>query len=382
MLAGPLRLVVLQSTGFCNIDCSYCYLPDRGDRSTRMSPAVLAKTAELIFSSAVLTEALDIVWHAGEPLTLGVDYYREAVGILEKARPRKVALRYGVQTNAMLLSDDWIDLFEEYHFSVGVSLDGPADLHDAHRRDRAGRGTHARVLDGVCKLQRRNYPFHFIGVVTAAALARGPELFDFYAGLAPTAFGLNVEEVEAQNRRSTLFDGIDRGRYENFLTDLVSRACAAGAGQTVIREFQHTMSTLLAGDPEDNDLVVPLRILNVGWNGDLSTFSPELMALDSTERRKFIFGNVQTCGALEDLLEDARFISAFAGIRRGIERCERECEYFAYCGGGAPVNKLSEKGTLEAAETLYCQLTKKSWIDVCLRLAENPASRFDFVPAE
>jgi uncharacterized protein len=161
----------------------------------------------------------------------------------------------------------------------------------------------------------------------------------------------------------------------------VIHASATDTGKNVIREFQHTVSTLLASNPQDNDLVVPLRILNVGWNGDLSTFSPELMALDTGQRQRFIFGNVQTCGALAELLDDPRFAEANAGIARGVARCARECEYFAYCGGGAPVNKLSEKGTLEAAETVYCQLTKKSWIDVCLRLAEASASRFELVSA-
>lgn len=346
-----------------------------------MPLAILAKAAELIFASPLLTDELDLVWHAGEPLTLGVDYYRQAIELLEAAKPKHLVLRYGFQTNGTLIDDDWIDLFEQYGFRVGISLDGPADLHDSHRRDRVGRGTHARVIEAIRKLQRRGYPFHIIGVVTAATLGRGAELFDFYAGLAPTAFGLNVEEVEAQNRQSSLYKSIDLARYENFLTELLTHASASGVGETVIREFQHTVSTLLASNPQDNDLVVPLRILNVGWNGDLSTFSPELMALDTEQRQRFIFGNVQTCGALAELLDDPRFAAAYAGIQSGVARCARECEYFAYCGGGAPVNKLSEKGTLEAAETVYCQLTKKSWIDVCLRLAEASASRFELVSA-
>lgn len=380
--AGPLRLVVLQSTGFCNIDCSYCYLPGRDDRSSRMSPEVLAKAAGLIFASPLLTDEIDLVWHAGEPLTLGVDYYRQAVGMLEAARPKSVAVHYGFQTNGTLLNDDWIDLFEQYDFRIGISLDGPAAIHDANRRDRAGRGTHARVLAGVDKLKQRGYPFHIIGVITAGTLASASELYDFYAGLGPTAFGLNVEEAEAQNRHSSLYETIDLAQYERFLAELVAHASAAAREGPVIREFQQTISSLLAGGPLDNDQVVPLRILNVGWNGDLSTFSPELMALDEDARASFVFGNVRDCQALTDLLDDARFTVASAAIRRGVERCARGCEYFAYCGGGAPVNKLSEHGALDASETMYCRLTRKSWVDVCLRLAERSDSRFELLAAE
>jgi uncharacterized protein len=72
---GPLGLVLLQSTGFCNIDCAYCYLPDRSNARHRMSMATAAQAARLIFESGLIKDSVDIVWHAGEPLTLPPAYY-------------------------------------------------------------------------------------------------------------------------------------------------------------------------------------------------------------------------------------------------------------------------------------------------------------------
>jgi uncharacterized protein len=379
--AGPLRLIVLQSTSFCNIDCSYCYLPDRTNRHATMNHATLARAARLIFTSSFLGEELDVVWHAGEPLSLGPGYYDEAIRILEAERPSSTKVYYGIQTNATLIDDGWIDLFERHAIRLGISLDGPRDLHDGNRTYRNGRGTHDRTIASIRRLQKRGYPFHFIGVVTAQTLARGAELFDYYHSLAPTAFGLNVEEVEAQNRNSSLYDDASVQDYERFVSDLLERAIREGDDRLTIREFQQTMSSLISGTPEDNDQVIPLRIVNVAWNGDISTFSPELLALDNPERQRFIFGNVHDCGSLAAILDNERFIAAYTGIQLGVAKCANECEYFQYCGGGAPVNKLSEKGTLEAAETVYCRLTKKTWIDVCLRIADAPASRFEIVPS-
>ena len=98
--------------------------------------------------------------------------------------------------------------------------------------------------------------------------------------------------------------------------------------------------------------------------------------------KRFVFGNVHDCASLLDIIEDPRFLTSYDEIVRGIERCARECEYFQYCGGGAPVNKLSETGSLDATETSYCRLTKKAWVNASLKLIDAPGSRFELTPAK
>jgi uncharacterized protein len=377
---GPISLVVLQSTGFCNIDCAYCYLPDRGNARQTMGLSTVARAARLIFESGLLKDRLDIVWHAGEPLTLPPAYYAEAIKLIEAARLARVAVHYGFQTNGTLIDDAWIDLFERHAISVGVSLDGPRDLHNRYRKYRNGAGSHDRVVAGIAKLQARGYPFHFIGVVTADSLPRAAELLRYYWIFRPTGLGLNIDELEAQNRRSSM-GRVDTAVFERFIAELLHEAARQDDPGVAIREFQRTMSALISGTPEDNDQVVPLRMVNIAFNGDISTFSPELLALDAAERRRFLFGNVHHCAALSDILEDERFLAAYDEIRRGVDRCESECEYFQFCGGGAPVNKLSETGALDATETDFCRLTKKAWVNACLRFTDMPGSGFELRPA-
>jgi uncharacterized protein len=377
LAAGPIGLVVLQSTGFCNIDCAYCYLPDRANPRQTMEFSTVAEVARLIFDPPLLKHDLDIVWHAGEPLTLPPGYYAQAIEIIEQQRPRDVDVHYGIQTNGTLIDDAWIDLFERHKITVGVSLDGPRDLHDRKRKYRNGSGSHDRTVAGIAKLQVRGYPFHFIGVVTTPSLSRGSELIDYYQRFGPTAIGLNIEELEAQNTHSSLYENCNRATFERFIAEVLLEAARASDTPIVLRDFQRTLSSLVAGVPEDNDQVVPLRILNIAHNGDISTFSPELLALEPEARQRFIFGNVHRCGGLRDILSDHRFISAYQEIRHGVENCANECEYFQYCGGGAPVNKLSEKGSLEATETTYCAFTKKAWVDVCLQLTNAQGNQFE-----
>ena len=376
-MVGPLGLVILQSTGFCNINCSYCYLPDRANARQTMDLSTVAEVARLIFASDLLKRDLDIVWHAGEPLTLPPSYYQDAIKIIEAARPSDIAVHYGVQTNGTLISDAWIDLFEEHNFKVGVSLDGPRDLHDRHRKYRNGSGSYDRVITGVAKLQERGYPFHFIGVVTLQSLSRAADICAHYWGFHPKAFSLNIDELEAQNLHSSLGDSVTTERFEQFIAELLQEGSRQDGPSVTIRNFQRTMSSLISGTPEDNDQVIPLRMLNVAHNGDVSTFSPELLALNAAERRRFIFGNVHGCNVLTDILDDERFSAAYREIRGGVDQCASECEYFQFCGGGAPVNKLSEKGTMNATETNFCRFSKKAWVDACLQIANATESRFE-----
>lgn len=377
LVAGPLGLVVLQSTGFCNIDCAYCYLPDRANPRQTMTLATVAEVVRLIFDRSLLKHELDIVWHAGEPLTLPPTYYSQAIEIIERERPQNLAVHYGIQTNGTLIDDAWIDLFEQRKITVGISLDGPRDLHDRNRKYRNGSGSHERALAGIAKLQARGYPFHFIGVVTAPTLSRGSELIDYYQSFGPTAIGLNIEELEAQNTYSSLYENCGREEFECFISDVLRAAAQAGDRPVVLRDFQRTIASLLAGVPEDNDQVVPLRMLNIAHNGDISTFSPELLALNAPQRQRFIFGNVHHCKGLRDILSDDRFIAAYREISDGVANCASECEYFQHCGGGAPVNKLSERGSLRATETSYCAFTKKAWVDVCLQLTNAQENHFE-----
>ena len=341
-----------------------------------MALPTVAQAARLIFSSPLLKNDFDLVWHAGEPLTLPPDYYEQAIAIIEAARPPGITIHYGIQTNGTLIDDAWIDLFERRGIHIGVSLDGPRHLHDANRKYRNGAGSYDRAMAGVAKLQARGYPFHIISVVTAATLPHAEAMVDFYWRLRPTAIGLNVEEIETQNPQSSLDNEESINAFSAFVTEFLSEASRRG-DPIEIRDFARTMSWLISGKPEDNDQVVPLRMLNIAWNGDISTFSPELLALTGDEARRFIFGNVRDCRGLSDLLTDARFLAARAEIRRGVKRCAQDCEYFRFCGGGAPVNKLSETGRLDATETMFCRLTKKTWVDACLQFANSTGSRFE-----
>ena len=127
-----MSLLVLQGSPFCNIDCDYCYLPNRSD-TRRMSMHVLEKTLERVCEAGLIGPPFEVLWHAGEPLAVPVSYYEKAIDVINRFPEARDQASFVFQTNAMLLNDAWTDFFKAHNAHVGVSIDGPDHVHDALR---------------------------------------------------------------------------------------------------------------------------------------------------------------------------------------------------------------------------------------------------------
>jgi uncharacterized protein len=372
-LPGPLELLVVQPTPFCNINCSYCYLPDR-QSTKRMSPQTLEQTFDWVFSSGLVREPFTLLWHAGEPLVVPRAFYQTAIDLLERYNSRPVEIHHALQTNATLIDDDWCRFFVEHDVHPGVSVDGPAFLHDRHRRTRGGKGTLERVLRGMHLLHEHDVPFYVISVLTAESLLYPDELFDFYCehGIATVAF--NVEEIEGPNTTSSLLGVEMRERFRCFFNRFMDLALAADP-PLAVREFDTSACALLGprfGPGSRTQENRPWAIVNVDCEGNFSTYSPELLGISSPRHGSFALGHVAR-DSLESVLAQERFGRLEDEVRTGVERCEQTCAYFPFCGGGAPANKFFETGTFASTETLFCRLHKQVCLDVTLARLEQGA---------
>lgn len=368
---GPLELLVIQPTPFCNINCSYCYLPNRQDRS-KITSQTLERTFDWVFSSGLVRAPFTLLWHAGEPMVLPPAFYDHAAELLAKHDPDGTQVCQSFQTNATLVDEAWCELIRRRHIHLGVSVDGPAFLHDRCRRTRQGAGTLERVLAGIRLLQAYAIPLHVITVLTAESLAYPDELFDFYRdhGISDVAF--NVEEIEGPNTTSSLLGRGIEERFRRFLARFLDLALSADPPLQV-REFDCSVGAALGQRLDQGDRVQennPFAIVNVGCDGTFSTYSPELLGLPSPRHGGFALGNVAT-DSLASVLASPRFQALDEEIAQGIEMCRQQCRYFAFCGGGPPGNKFFENGTFASTETLFCRLHKQACLDVSLDLLER-----------
>jgi uncharacterized protein len=363
-------MLVLQGTSFCNIACTYCYLPHRSDKR-RMEHDTVAAAIDFLYREQLAGDALDIVWHAGEPLVLPCTWYEGAFAAMKAAAPSNARFQHCMQTNATLIDDTWCHFFLAHDIRVGVSLDGPARLHDSRRRTRKGDGTHAAVMKGVETLRRCGVPFQVICVVTREMLDAADELVDFFLNEGISDVGFNVEEVEGVNSVSSLQSEAEMPlRFAYFLDRVMEHADASG--RLRIREESNLMALLQApnfGLLSGNDQNTPFAIVTVARDGTLSTFSPELAGLSHPRLGPYGLGNVKTA-TLAGILADPRWRALSSEVADGVEACAASCPYFRLCLGGAPSNKLAEKGSAAAVETLFCRLTQVAVAEVVLRRLE------------
>jgi uncharacterized protein len=365
-------LLVLQSTPFCNINCDYCYLPDRSS-IRKLSIDTLDVTFRRLLSSGLLGPRLSIVWHAGEPLVTPVSFYATAFARIREISGADLMISHAFQTNGTLITQEWCDLISAHQVNVGVSLDGPAFIHDAHRKTRAGNGTHQRVMQGISLLQRNGIDFHVIAVVTGGSLDFPDEIFQFFLDSGIKRVGFNVEEVEGVHLSSSLRTTSPpvHDRYVRFMSRLYQRAKAT-KGALSIREFDQAFHSICDGEPTPgrgfltaNHQTTPFRIVSVDCDGRVSTFSPELLGQRSAQYGDFIFGNVQADG-FDAIASNDRFLAVQQDIAAGVELCRRTCQYFELCGGGAPANKYFEHGTFCSTATMYCRYSIQVPLDIVL----------------
>jgi uncharacterized protein len=370
-----IETLVLQPTPFCNIDCSYCYLRHRESRA-RMTELTIERAFERVFSSPFIGEHLTLLWHAGEPLALGVDYYRRAFKLLERHKPHNVDVTCHFQTNGTLLSQQWVDLFKEQDARIGVSLDGPAELHDLCRKTRSGRGTFDQTMRGLQILKANDFPFHVITVLTRESLRSAARLFEFYLENGITQVAFNVEEIEGVHTNSSLQSTEAELQLRAFFTDFLDLT-TRHEPRISVREFDGALQSIINRSSEDygNPMAEPMRFISIGVNGELSTFSPELLDYTGVDNTTYAFGNVHE-NELAEMLNHPAFLRVRSEIETGLQACRDSCEYFQICRGGVPGNKLFENGSFATSETMFCRLSKKAVVDVVLKNLENELGIF------
>jgi uncharacterized protein len=367
------KLLVLQPTPFCNIDCDYCYLANRLS-TKKMQPAQAVDIVDRLVASGSVGSDLSMVWHAGEPLVLASSYYEEIFSALA-GRNYPFTIRHSFQTNGMLINDEWCNLFQKWSINVGVSVDGPASIHDAHRKDRKGNGTHAKVMEGIRTLQRNAVPFHAIAVVTAESLLHPEEVIDFFLETGVDRVGFNIEELEGANKSSSVA-GENVSNVRRFF-EVMAEGEERSRGKLTIREFENARGAIKGSHTQDcpsadlrNEQTLPYAILTVAWDGAMTAFSPELIDASSKDYGDFILGNILR-DPIADIFASPKFKQIAGAIDAGCKRCAETCQYFSVCGGGAPSNKYFENGSFESTETIYCRSVIQIPIDIMLEQAER-----------
>lgn len=169
----------------CNLDCSYCYYRDKSEIYSGNMPLMSEELLEEYIRQYICgtsQQSVSFCWHGGEPLMAGLPFFRRAMELQKKYAGDKV-IENSLQTNGVLLNEEWCSFFADNNFLIGLSLDGPEDIHNAFRRDCGGAPTFARVMKGVELLKNKGVEYNILSTVNSHSEERGAEVYRFLRSL-------------------------------------------------------------------------------------------------------------------------------------------------------------------------------------------------------
>jgi uncharacterized protein len=346
----PFQVFVKPIGAVCNIECRYCYYLDKrhlypDSRTFRMSGELLEKYI-VQHIAACPTPTVLFSWHGGEPTVLGIDYFRRVLELQRRHRPAGREIVNGIQTNGTLLDDDWCRFLADEGFYVGLSLDGPRELHDAYRLAKQQRPTHELVMAAFQKLQSREVHCDILCVLNERNVRHPAQVYGFFKSigvrhlvflpLVMQAPGGTVtpESVPAEafgNFLCTVFDEWVRHDIRRIYVQMFEEATRPARG------MEHSLCTLRKTCGE-------LPVLE--HNGDF-------YSCDHFVDRDHFLGNIRETSLLEVLegAPQARFGQMkWDTVPR---RC-RTCNVLEYCNGGCPKDRFVTNRDGEAGANYLC----------------------------
>jgi len=245
----PFTLLIKPSGSDCNIDCAYCFYKGRdasvGTGRQRMSNEVL----ETLVRDYMRLDfpVVGFAWQGGEPTLMGLDFFAKAVELQKKYGSAGQQVSNTLQTNGVLLNDDWCRFFHENKFLLGISIDGPKEFHDRYRVDHSGTGTFDRVMRGIKSCKRHQVEFSALVLLNNLNVEHPQELFNFLVENELTYVQF-IPCVERDPATGGVADfSITPRQYGDFLCRLFDLWYGYGPEKLNIREFDSLLTYYMMG---------------------------------------------------------------------------------------------------------------------------------------
>lgn len=334
---------VIELTEKCNLGCTFCLRPSFNN--SLMSLEVLEKVIKSFLEYE--NERVDFIWHGGEPLILGVNFFEKIIEFQKKYNKKKIKITNNVQTNATLLSEDFKGFFEKNKFLIGTSIQGPEKIHNQTRVDLSGDGTFQRVINQIKKLKEKPSA---ITVLTKEVLGNEKETY---------------EVLKRYSRGARISEYFPGGQIPNLKMKDPSMPSPEEYGKSmiqfyniwkedkkplelrpiteIIRSFVHKNANgCIYSQPSCNFVVVGIKC-----NGDFYT------CLRAAGNKNFFLGNILKNNPLENYIKYGK-----RDYRNRMNSLKKEgcliCEFFNQCGGGCP-QESSRIFNDYKHKTYYCE---------------------------
>ncbi len=323
----------------CNLDCAYCFFLKKDrlypDSTFRMSDEVMENYVRQAIQSGQPT----IAWQGGEPTLMGLDFFRRAIEVEKKYLKPGVAIENTFQTNGILLDDEWCKFLHQNRFLVGLSLDGPREMHDAYRHDKAGNSVFDKVVRAVHLMQKHQVEFNILCTVNAVNSQHPLEVYKFFRDKLKAQYIQFIPIVERDNESGNqegtkvTSRSVPAEAYGTFLTTIFDEWVKRDVGTMFVPFFDAVLASYVYGTSS----VCVLRptcgdALALEHNGDL-------YSCDHFVEPQHLLGNIgQTpLAQLAASTKQRAFGQAKTATLPG--QC-RACKWLFTCHGECPKNRV------------------------------------------
>jgi uncharacterized protein len=325
------------------LDCAYCFFLSKEElypgSSFRMSDDLLIEYVRQLLQSH-RTPEVTVAWQGGEPTLMGLDFFRRAMNLVEELRRPEQAIAHTIQTNCTLVDDDWASFLAEHDFLVGVSVDGPREMHDAYRVDKGGKPTFDRVMRGLDRLRAHGVRWNALTTVHRANEQHPLEVYRFLRDELgaehvqfipiverPTEMGVPVGDTVTER-------SVSPAGYGKFLIDVFEEWVRHDVGRLFVQMFDSTLASFV-GVP--GSLCVHSETcgtaLALEHNGDL-------YSCDHFVDPEHLLGNIGSRHMLELVASPQQ--QAFGDAKRdSLPAYCRACDVRFACHGGCPKDRFT-----------------------------------------
>jgi uncharacterized protein len=341
----------------CNLNCDYCFFLKKEKlypgSDFRMSDEVHEAYIKQLFEAHQVPQ-VTVAWQGGEPTLMGLDFFRHSVELQKKYAKPGTRIENTFQTNGILLNDEWCRFFHENNFLVGLSLDGPKELHDTYRKDKGGHGTFERVAQAVRLLQKHQVEFNILCTVNRTNADHPSEVYRFFRDDAHVQYIQFIPIVERENESgyqegNTVSNrSVRPDQWGHFLSTIFDEWVKRDVGRTFVLNFDGALAGWL------------------GMAGTVCIFGPtcgqgtalehngDLYVCDHFVEPNYYLGNILKTPMIELVASDKQ--RKFGQDKADtLPRYCRQCEVLHICNGECPKNRFMETPDGEEGLNYLCE---------------------------
>ena len=385
------HLLAKPTGAVCNLDCTYCFFLSKEmlypGSSFRMADDLLELYLRQLIEAHAAAPEVVVAWQGGEPTMMGLDFFRRSVELAETVRRPGQRLVHTIQTNGTLLTDEWGAFFAEHGFLVGISVDGPREIHDSYRVDKGGKGSFDRVMKGLAVLRRNGVEWNALTTVHSASQDRGRAMYRFLRDdcgarfmqfipiieratpqtlpVANAGWGEHVRDRPLYIQDGTLVTerSVTPGGYGRFLIDVFEDWVRRDVGKVYVQMFDVALANWYGEPPglcvHSETCGLALALEHTG----------DLYSCDHFVEPGYRLGNIRETTMLE-LVTSPRQVEFGLAKRDTLPGFCRRCDVRFACHGGCPKDRFIRTPDGEPGLNYLCAGYKAFFHHV------DPAMRF------